>query len=53
VFSLSDMGMGVRKIAREMKKSYTPLRSCKEIYPTSIQQILEKKEDYVALGVLN
>jgi DNA invertase Pin-like site-specific DNA recombinase len=52
VFSLSDMGLGVRKIAREMKKGYAPLRSCKEIYPTSIQQILEKKEDYVALGVL-
>lgn len=52
VFSLSDMGMGVRKIAKEMKKAYSPLRNSKEIYPTSIQQILDKREDYVALGVL-
>lgn len=52
VFSLSEMGMGVRKIAREMAKDNKPLRGCKMIYPTSIQQILDKKEDYVALGVL-
>ena len=52
VFSLSEMGMGVRKIAREMAKDNKPLRGCKMIYPTSIQQILDKKMDYVALGVL-
>lgn len=52
VFSLSGMGFGVRKIASEMSKTHKPLRNSKEIYPTSIQQILDKKEDYVALGVL-